>query len=317
MTILKPKPIKKGDCIGVVSLSHYIRNEHLEKAKAFIENQGYTVFLHPQTRLRHHRQAGTLKDRINALHDVFKDERIDAIMVSSGGNRALHLLDHINYDIIKNNPKIFCGYSDTTALLNAFHAKTGLVTFQGTDLGRLTKDNENITQHFKSFEDVCSGLYPYQYPMTQAKILKPGHACGHLIGGNLTLIQNLLKTDYLSSTDDKIIFIEDEKETLWNLDRMLLFMKRLGYFKNCRGLVVGGFSESVDYKEPTPSFGYSLEDLILEHCGQDYDFPIVIKAPFGHIGAMETIPIGIKAELIADHDRISFELTEPAVIGSD
>ncbi|MBK66790.1 MAG: LD-carboxypeptidase [Rickettsiales bacterium] len=312
MNILPPKKLNKGDTIGVISMSHYVSDETIAKATEFIQNRGYNTYVHPQTKLRHHKQAGTIEDRLNALHDVFANPEIDAIIVTSGGNRALHLLDHIDYELIKQNPKIFCGYSDTSALLNAFHAQTGLITFHGPDLHRLTHPTEDVNQHFDIFETVANGNL-FQYDMDKSQIIRQGTGEGLFVGGNLTLIQNMIKTKYLTDFKDKIVFIEDEKETLWNLDRMLLFFKRHGYFDDCAGIIFGGFSESVDYATGKTPFGYSLEDLIKEHCmSSDTDFPIITKAPFGHLGAMATFPIGAKASLSAQDNQVTLELMQVA-----
>lgn len=301
--MIQPPALKKGDTIGTLSLSHALDDEKIEAAGALIRGAGYGFYKHPHTLKRLHRQAGTAKDRVDALHDLIKNPEIDAIMVTSGGNRTLHILDEIDYDLIKNNPKIICGYSDTTALLWAITARTDVVTYHGPDLARLLKADSPTL--FSSFEAVTS-TGEYTYPMHESHVLKTGTATGTLYGGNLCLMTNLWNTSYVPDLKGALLYVEDECETLWNIDRMFLYMRRMGVFDHINGLIIGGFSDCTDYKAPKPSFGYTLEDIIKEHT-QGYEFPVITKAPFGHIGALETMPQGMKAELIADTE-ISLKL---------
>lgn len=311
MKTIKASALQKGDLIATISPSHALDKSLVDRAEKDIQAAGYKLYRHPHIHERLHRQAGSLEQRVQAIHDVFENPDIKAIIVTSGGNRTLHLLDHLDYDLIARNPKYICGYSDISALLNAIYAKTGLVTIHGTDLHRAAKDEERDWHHFQPLLELLSGQADRNLlDFEKANLFKSGAGTGRLIGGNLTLLQNLIKTDYLSDSEDIILFIEDEKETLWNVDRMLLFMRRHGLFDKCKGLLIGGFSESVDYKAPTPSFGYDLQDLIQEHCADGFEFPIITNAPFGHIGAISPLPIGLNAELIATPDRMSLQLLE-------
>lgn len=311
--LIKSKALNPHDLIGTCSPSHWITAEKLSQADGFLRDKGHKLKAHTQINERDGtRQAGNHKERAQAVNDLFADDAIKAIIVTSGGNRALHILDYLNYDLIEKNPKPLIGYSDATAYLNAIHQKTGLVTYHGNDLGRLMKIDE--ADHWT---DIKSCLYgensDYESAFKQATPLKMGTATGRLVGGNLCLLSNLWGTHYAPNLDGTILFFEDEKETLWNLDRMLLAMKRVAGIENIKGIMVGAFTECIDYKDPTPEFGLSFEDLIIEHLGH-LDIPIIMNAPFGHIGRNVTLPLGIQAELTATNSDVTFKLLDKPVL---
>jgi len=128
MNSIYPPALKKGDRIGIIAPSSYYDAPLLEESKAFLAEQGFALSFHPQINERYGQFAGTPDQRANALHDYFKDPDIKAIFSIAGGNGAIHLLDKLDYELIQQNPKIFIGFSDTTILLNAISAKTGLVS---------------------------------------------------------------------------------------------------------------------------------------------------------------------------------------------
>ncbi|MBU0859492.1 MAG: LD-carboxypeptidase, partial [Alphaproteobacteria bacterium] len=178
---MKAKALKKGDLIGVFSPSSYVEAEKVETARAFLESKGYRVFIHPQTLNRHHQSAGSDAEKLTALYDLLRDKKVKAIFAAGGGNFALHLLDDIDYKLVAKNPKILMGFSDVTALLNAFHAKTGLVTFHGPVLTWIPGQPKAMHDFNMG---VLAGKTP-SYPMAGARVLRAGKAEGKLIGGNL------------------------------------------------------------------------------------------------------------------------------------
>lgn len=296
--------LKKGDKIGVMAPSSYVEKKSALKGKACLESLGFEVFLHPQYEARFNQSAGTHEEKTEAIHDLYTDKSIKAIIAAGGGNRALHLLDKINYGLIRENPKILMGFSDVTALLNAVHAKTGQVTFHGPVLTWIPP----LKDHFGFTLDILSGGVP-DYPMKQCRILREGRAEGPLAGGNLSLFHYMAGTEYTPVTDGAILFLEDLREEINKIDRMLLHMRRTGYFEKISGLICGGFTNLGDNGRP---YGFTLEDLILEHT-EGYDFPIIMDAPFGHGDQLYTFPVGGKAALKAEKNAVSLKLTESSV----
>lgn len=295
--------LKKGDKIGVMAPSSYVEKKNVLKGKAYLESLGFEVYLHPQYEARYNQSAGTHEEKLEALHDLYADKSIKAIIAAGGGNRALHLLDKINYDLIRENPKILMGFSDVTALLNAVHAKTGQVTFHGPVLTWIPP----LKNHFDFTLDILSGGTP-DYPMKQCRILREGIAKGPLVGGNLSLFHYMTGGEYAPAPDGAILFLEDLREEINKIDRMFLHLRRTGYLEKISGLICGGFTDLGDNGRP---YGFTLEDLILEHT-ESYDFPIVMDAPFGHGDQLYTFPVGGKASLTAQNDAVSLKLSQTA-----
>lgn len=305
-----PPALKPGDTIATVAPSNWISDAAISTAKKQIEAAGFRLYIHPQTGFRRHQQAGSPFEKAAALHDVFSNPEIKAIIVTAGGDRALHVLDFLDYDLISQNPKIIVGYSDATAILSAIYTKTGTTCFHGADINKYSASPP--PHMWESFLSITSGD-KYSYPMEDARVLREGSAKGVLYGGNLCLLSNLWGTGYAPDLTGKILFFEDEKESLWSIDRMLLYAKRVGGLSDCAGIVIGGFSECLDKTNAGGvSFGHTLEDLVLEHT-DGLDIPVVTNAPFGHLDKLYTLPLGSSAELTAQNDHARLLLTESAV----
>ena len=300
---MKPRPLKKGDTIGVMAPSSYVEKGKVEKAKSFLENKGFGVFIHPQTEARHNQSAGTNSQKIEAFHDLIKNPDIIAIFAAGGGNRALHILDMVDYNLVKANPKIIMGFSDVTALLNAVNAKTGLTTFHGPVVTWIPE----LADMFDFNLGLLSGEIP-EYPMEHSRILREGHAKGHLVGGNLSVFHLMPNTEFAPVTKGGILFLEDLREEINKIDRMLLQLRRTGVMAEIKGIICGNFRDLGDNGRP---YGFTLDDLLLEHT-QGYDIPIVMDAPFGHCKQLYAMPIGGLAELSASNNKVSLTLSEPA-----
>jgi muramoyltetrapeptide carboxypeptidase len=288
MTIQHPPALKPGDTIGVMAPSSYVEREDIERAKALFEARGYKVFVHPQTYEREHQSAGTLLQKSLALQGLWQREDIKAIWAAGGGNRALHLSETINFDKLKNKPKILVGFSDVTALLNAVYAHTGIVSLHGPVFGKLDKHKQ--LDHTLA---ILSGEKDVSIPLSEAQIITEGKASGHLIGGNLSLFQYLPRTLPGNFWKGGILFLEDCNEEYSHIDRMFLHLRRLGVLGEVSAIVFGQFTGLKDSGRP---FGYSLDDIITEHT-EGLDIPIVANAPFGHGEDLYALPVGARATL--------------------
>lgn len=300
---LKPAALKPGDTIGVMAPSSYAEKKSVLAARDFLQGKGFNVLLHPQYETRHNQSAGTHAEKLAALYDLFKNPDVKAIIAARGGNRALHLLERLDFSVIAENPKIFMGFSDVTALLNAFYCKTGLVTFHGPVLTWLSKPGM-----YDFNMELLAGGTP-EYPMEQCRVLRPGSAEGKLAGGNLSVFHLMPGTDFDPVCKGALLFLEDVSEEINNLDRMLLHLRRRGVFGKISGLICGGFTELKDSGTP---YGFTLDDLVMEHT-EGYDFPVVLDAPFGHGDQLYAFPLGIPARLVAKNNNVSLELMESAV----
>ena len=288
MTITPPK-LLPGDTIGIMAPSSRANKGNIEKLEALLVKRGYKVFIHPQTFLTHHQSAGTGMEKAAAFHDLLRRKDIKAIFFSNGGNRACTMLEHLNFDRIAANPKIIMGYSDITALLNAIHTKTGLVTYHGP-MARsfLSLPKKQIDQCFDLLEGKAKTL-----DMPKAKILKSGTAKGHLIGGNLSVLCSLLGTPYQPDFKNAILFLEDIAEETSHIDRYLWQLRNAGALHQIKALILGSFTDLKDTGKT--KYGFSLKDCI--EAVTDQKIPILMNAPFGHGKDLYTLPVGATAKL--------------------
>lgn len=282
MTITPPA-LNQGDTIGVFAPSSWVEKEEIEKSKQFLEDKGYKVFIHPQTYEQENQSAGSHLQKALAFQGLWQREDIKAIWAAGGGNRCLHLIDTINFEKLKTKPKILIGFSDVTALLNSVTSKTDITTYHGPVFRNLYKHNQ--IDHLLALLKTGKA----EYPLQDKNILKHGTAKGRLFGGNLSLFQ-YLTGEHLKDT---IIFLEDCNEELSRIDRMLCHLRRSKTFDNAAGLIFGQFSNLADSTKP---FGYSLQDIILEHT-ENLDIPILHDMPFGHAADLFTFPLGQEAKI--------------------
>ena len=287
-----PAPLKIGDTIGVMSPSSYITEDDLNTSIKIVENRGYKTHVHPQTLARHNQSAGTNEEKIDAFHDLIRDPNINAIIFACGGNRAMHWVDDIDFDLVRANPKIIMGFSDCSVPLNIINAKTGLVTFHGPSLRWFMVHADNVTDTEQCFE-MLSSPTPFSSSPLYAGIRMRAQGGqddmffnSPLVGGNLTLLQ------YLTNDIDfknKSLFIEGWNTELSYLDRTFAHMRRQGVFDKINGLIIGQFDNLTDTGRP---YGFTLDDIIAEHVPSD--LPIIQNAPFGHGERLITLPIGLK-----------------------
>lgn len=295
----RPKRLTAGARIGIVNPAYWLEPERRQRAVGVFEELGYELVLGKSTGLMENQYAGTPEERASDIMTMFADPSIDAIVCGRGGyggNRVLPLLD---YDVIRENPKIFVGYSDITGYLSSISQQSGLVTFHGPMLS--TYGEQTIQYNLDVFQQVLSGQRDVRIQSTEAcpaRTLKPGVARGPLWGGNLMLVINRLGTPGQIDTTGAILFLEEIDEKLYAFDRMMMHLKLSGSLQHINGLVIGEMLEMSDSKVP---FGKSIDEIILDVCG-DLDFPIISNFPCGHGDYQATLPIAHEVELRAEDD---------------
>ncbi len=312
--MLKPKPLKRGHRIGVVSPSYWLEDRALKNAVHVFESRGYKIKLGESVFFKEGPFAGSPQQRANDINQMFSNNNIDAIICSRGGYGANRVLPLLDYSLIKANPKIFMGYSDITAFLTSITQKTKLVTFHGPMLS--TFKNSVVDYNMDTLTRVLIGddaIRIVEPNGLKARTLKPGVASGPLWGGNMCLLVNRLGTKDQLNTDGSILFIEDVDEILYAFDRMLIHMKEAGMFENIRGLIVGELAEMKDQKIP---FGKTTDQIVMDVCG-DLDIPIVTNFPCGHGDHQATLPISLPVELRADKKNVDLLFLESAVNKGD
>lgn len=307
---IKPARLRAGARLGIVSPAYWLEADRLSRAIGVFEEQGYEVVRGISTTLKHHPCAGTPEERAGDIMQMFQDPSIDAIICARGGygcNRVLPLLD---YDVIRQHPKIIVGYSDITGLLTSISQNTGLVTFHGPMLS--TYGKQTIQYNLDSFQQVLSGesnLRLESTPECRARCLNPGIASGPLWGGNLSLVIERLGTAQQIDTRGAILFLEDIDEKLYAFERMLLHLKNSGSLDQVRGLVVGEMLEMGDSKTP---FGKNTDEIVMDVFG-DMGIPVISHFPCGHGAYQATLPVSHHVELHAQQDNPFILITESPV----
>lgn len=284
---LLPPPLTSGDTIGVMAPSSYIEPEKLAAGVAVLEQAGFKVKIHPQTLAKHNQSAGTQAQKLAAFHDLLSDKEVKAIIAAIGGNRSALMLEGLNYDLIRQNPKIIMGFSDCTALQNGLYAKTGLVSFYGPTISKLPAVSPESRQHCLDLLTHPTG--PASFPTHGLQILKKGSAKGIFMGGTLSVFCSLIGTPYLPDPHGKILFLEDINEELNRIDRMLWHLRTALPFENLAGILFGQFTSCQDTgKRP---FGFTLEDILREKTA-GLTCPVAMNAAFGHGEDLFPLPIG-------------------------
>jgi len=292
--ILKPKKIKKGDTIGLICPAGFIKQELLDKTKQTLKNLGFNIYNTDIVLNRHGYLAGTDKERVNDLNKMFVNKNIDAILSVRGGYGCSRIIDNIDYELIKNNPKIFIGYSDITALLNSIYKYTGLITFHGvvgtSNFNKYTKQNfinlfVNNQNKIKSEKNI------------NTIIINHGNATGKLIGGNLSIIISLLATNYEIDFTNKIIFIEEIAEAPYKIDRMFTQLLLAGKLQKAKAIILGSF-KNCDFNNNDINKGnsLSLHEVFIDRL-KPLNIPIISNFSFGHINSQAIFPIGVNAEI--------------------
>jgi len=307
--MIKPTGLKLEANIGVISPSYWINEDILKNTAAIFTSRNFHLTFGKSIMAKEGPFAGSPELRAEDFNNMFSDPNIDAIFCARGGYGANRVLPLLNYDMIKENPKIFIGYSDITAYLTSITQKTELITFHGPMLvsykhGFIDYNFDHMMKALTKTENIVistpKGFDPH--------ILKKGTAKGPLWGGNLSLVMNRLGTDGQINTTGCILFLEDLDEYLYSFERMLVHLQTAGVLNNINGLIIG---ELIDMKDQEISFGKSTDDIVLEICG-DLDIPIVTNFPCGHGKYQATLPISLPVELQVN-ETVKLKFREPAV----
>ena len=307
--MIKPSMLKPGCRIGVVSPSYWLKKQDMEKTSKFFQDKGYTMVMGNNNSMKWGPFAGTPQERADDIHHMFSNPKIEAIICARGGYGANRVLPLLDYNLIRDNPKIFMGYSDITAYLTSITQKTGLVTFHGPMMVSYKKGFVNY--NFQTMERILNGTPDFKIESPDslpARILKPGIAMGPLWGGNMTLLINRLGTSDALGTDGVILFLEDLDEYLYSFERMLVQMRTAGMLDNIAGLIIGELHE---FKDQDVAFERNTDEIVMDICG-DLEIPIVSNFPCGHGTYQATLPISIPVELYAKQQPY-LTLLEPAV----
>ena len=296
-----PKRLQKGDTIGICAPAGGIKNEaELKEFQDVLARMGFKTKFSENCTNKFGYFSGTDEERAADFMALIHDNEVDAIFFLRGGWGCARILAYLDFEVIKNNPKVIMGFSDITTLLNAITVKTGLVTFHGPG-GNSTWNDYSINSIQQLIVHAELVTYKNKASDSPTVTYSPGSAKGELYGGNLTVICSLIGSDYLPNWEGKILFLEDVMEEPYSIDRMLTQLKLSGVLDQVNGVVLGSFRKCIA-EEPDRSF--TLEEVFKQHF-TDISIPVFSGLQFGHTRNKMTFPVGVKVEMSTDNKTLS------------
>ena len=317
MPLLRPPRLRPGDTIALVNPSSAVyERAPYAIATESLQALGFQVREAPNLRARRGQFAGTDAQRAADINAMFADPSVHGLLALTGGSGGHRMLPLVDYALIRRHPKFLGGFSDLTALINAVHARTGLVTFHAP-VG-VSEWNEFSVQQLRAVVMEGQAL-TMRNPRERGDVLVPkadrittlrgGVARGPLVGGNLAVLAAMAGSPYWPSFDGAILFLEEINEYIYRVDRMLATLKLAGALDRLAGVVLGAFTNC------GPGDG-NYGTLTLDEVFDDYfgplGIPVFSGASFGHIKRKFTLPVGLPAEIDADAGTI--RLLQPAVV---
>jgi muramoyltetrapeptide carboxypeptidase len=299
MRINIPPYLQKGDTIGIVAPAGFMPIEKMQTCIETLDSWGYNVQLGETTHSSSQNYfSGTDEERLNDLQQMLEDRNIKAILCARGGYGTSRIIDRINFKKFRKHPKWIVGFSDITVLHSHIFSNYKIASLHAP-MAAAFSDGEFNNSYILSLKDALEGK-PSHYECEPHAFNKAGEAKGQLVGGNLSLLAHLIGTKSDIKTKNKILFLEDVGEYLYNVDRLLLQLKRSGKLDKLAALVVGGFTDSKDTERP---FGKSVYDIIYEQVGE-YDFPICFGFPVSHAKENYALKVGAKYHLQIQSDKV-------------
>lgn len=296
---MKAKRLNKNSIIGVCAPSGYVKEknkEELDYSQKLLKELDLEVKYSKNLYSNSLGYSATVEEKQEDINSLIKDKSVNAIAFAKGGNNANSILDLIDYEDIKKNPKIFFGFSDNTVLLNAIYKMTGLITYHFTNFKGLFESDFNKEQFITAFIHGYKGNVNHN---SDWFTIRKGNCTGKLIGGNLGSIVKTLNTKYSPIFKNNILFIEDLslEDGIEEVSSLLYELKMNKVFDKISGLLIGNYDSESDIQ---------IEDLVSE-VTKDYNFPIIKCNDFGHTKTNIVLPIGIKCTMDADNCKLKFE----------
>lgn len=298
-----PPYLQKGDTIGLVAPAGFMPVESMQACIETLDSWGYNVALGATTHNASDNYfSGTDKERLEDLQQMLDNKKINAILCARGGYGTSRLLDVLSFKKFKKHPKWICGFSDITALQAHLYARYKIASLHAPMAAAFNEGQEN-NPYVLSLKNALEGQKA-SYTCITGPHNHTGTAEAPLVGGNLTLLAHLMGTRSEVDTKHKILFLEDVGEYLYNIDRMLLQLKRAGKFKKLAALIIGGFTDTKDTERP---FGSEVHQIIYEQV-KEYDFPICFGFPVSHEKENLALKIGVPYQLTVE--EVQTTLTE-------
>ena len=290
-----PPPISIGDTIAVVAPASPFDPAKMSRGIALIRDMGFEVVFPDDLLVPRGYLANTDAARAGHINRYFKDDHVRAIVCARGGYGAGRLMALIDYDLVRLHPKIFVGFSDITFLLNAMLKEARVATFHGPMAATLSMSDSASRASF--FNRLLHPLEPLC--LAGCEVIRPGRGEGPIIGGNLTVFCHLMGTSFQPDVPRCLLFLEDQGEARYRIDRMMTHLKLAGFLDRVSGVILGTFSNCGLYRGVT--------SLMADFCGE-LNIPLVAGFSAGHTEANLTVPMGIPAVLDTETQQVDFTL---------
>jgi muramoyltetrapeptide carboxypeptidase len=298
-----PPNLKKGDTIAITCPAGYMAAEKAQTCIDTLQSWGYQVMVGKTLGSNSQNYfSGTDEDRRDELQAMLDDDNINAILFGRGGYGVGRIIDQLDFTKFKKKPKWIIGFSDITVLHNHIYTNLKIATLHAP-MAAAFNDDGFKNEFVQSLQKALAGKKA-TYKCAANPFNKKGTATGELVGGNLCLLAHLTGTPSDINTKNKILFIEDIGEQIYNIDRMLYQLKRSGKLKNLAGLVVGGFTDMKDTDRP---FGKTVQEVI-QAIVAEYKYPVCFNFPVSHGAANYALKVGGKYELAISNKQA--KLTE-------
>ncbi len=300
VSLLSPSCLQPGSTIGITCPAGFLPLEKALNCVEVLQDWGFRVKMGKTVGAEHFYFSGTDAVRLADLQEMLDDPDLDAILMGRGGYGLSRIVDALDWTLFQEKPKWIWGFSDITVLHSHIQQTLGIATLHGPMCAAIQPETA-AAPHVLATLDALLGK-DLSYTMASHSINRAGTAEGVLCGGNLALLAHLTGSPSQVDTDGKILFIEDIGEYRYNLDRMLLNLKRSGQLRNLAGLVVGDFTDTQDTTRP---FGQETERIIADKVAE-YGYPVLAGLPVGHGDINFPLRLGQRCRIVVDADGGTF-----------
>ena len=289
-----PHRLKKGDNIGIVAPASPFDKDQFSNGVKLLESKGFNVRIPKNIFRKNGYFAGSDSQRAALLMELYDDPGIKAIFCARGGFGSMRILPLIDYDRIRNQPKIIVGFSDLTALLAALYVQCDIVTFHGPVVASLPVIDE---MSVNALIAAIAQEAPVELSATNGEAIRSGIGVGPVLAGNLTTLCHLIGTPFQPVSSGHILLFEDRGEAPYRLDRMLTHLQLAGFLDEIAGVAFGFFEDCGNPKE----FMRIITDRFM-----DAPYPVLTGIEFGHGKRNLTLPVGLEATLDANRGCLTY-----------
>ncbi|MDB5229594.1 MAG: LD-carboxypeptidase [Chitinophagaceae bacterium] len=296
MAILPPY-LKPGDTIGITCPAGFLPLEKAETCIKILQEWGFKVKVGKTLGSQFNYFSGTDEERLTDFQQMLNDDSVQAVLCGRGGYGVSRIIDHLDFTSFQKNPKWIIGFSDITVLHSHIYTKFNIASLH-SPMAAAFNDEEYKNPFVQSMRTALTGEAA-DYSCSSHPYNKEGNITGELVGGNLSLLAHLTGSESSINTKNKILFMEDVGEYLYNVDRMLIQLQRSGQLENLKALIIGGFT---DMKDTTTSFGQDIYDVLNDKV-KNYHYPVCFNFPVSHEKENYALKIGQQYNLVITKEK--------------